>query len=137
MTSTGYLIAAAVVAVLVGIYTTFARPDPLTPTHKKGKVAFVIDGDTLILEGVEQRIRLWGVDAAEQGEDGFHEARNWLVKMIEGRKISYIEVDRDRYGRIVARVFFGDGREVNRVMLQKGLVTEYCKYSRGFYDYCP
>ena len=136
MTQAGYLIAALVIAAIVAIYITFSQPVPLEPTRKHGKVAFVIDGDTIILEGVEQRIRLWGVDAAEQGEEGFHEARNWLVRMAEGRKVSYIEVDRDRYGRIVARVFFGDGREINRVMIEQGIASEYCKYSRGFYDYC-
>lgn len=135
MTQAGYFIAAALIAAIVAIYTAISQPAPLEPTRKHGRVSYVIDGDTLILEGVEQRIRLWGVDAAEQGEEGFHEARNWLVKMAEGRKVSYIEINRDRYNRIVARVFFGDGQEINRVMLKKGLVSEYCKYSKGFYDY--
>jgi len=56
--------------------------------------------------------------------------------MVEGRKVSYIEVDRDRYKRIVAGVFFGDGQEINRMMIQKGLASEHGKYSKGFYGYC-
>ncbi len=136
MTQAGFFIIAACLAVLIGLYSHWRQPRPLESPRKHGTVDFVIDGDTIILKGVEQRIRLWGVDAAEQGEDGFREARNWLVKMVEGRKVSYIPMDTDKYNRIVARVFFGDGQEINRVMIERGLVSEYCKYSRGFYDYC-
>ena len=136
MTQAGYFIAALVIAAIVGIYSIISQRVPLEPNRKHGRVSFVIDGDTIILKGVEQRIRLWGVDAAEQDEDGFHEARKWLKRMVEGRKVSYIEVDRDRYNRIVARVFFGDGREINRMIIEKGIASEYCKFSKGFYGQC-
>jgi len=39
--------------------------------------------------------------------------------MVEGRKLSNIEIDRDRYGQIAAKVFFGNGQEISRLMLKK------------------
>ena len=89
----------------------------------------------MILQGVEQRLRLWGVDAAEKDEQGFQEARIALIGMVEGKRVSYIEIDRDRYKRIVARVFIR-GEEVQKLMLKAELVTEVCRYSRGFYGQC-
>jgi len=50
MTQAGYLIVAFVIAAAVAIYSTFLQPAPLEPTRKHGKVAFVIDGDTIILD---------------------------------------------------------------------------------------
>ena len=88
------------------------------------------------MKDIEPRIRLWGVDAPEKGESGAEEARSALVSMADKKRISYIEVDRDRYHRIVARVFLKDGREVNRMLIDQAVVTEYCKYSKGFYGEC-
>ena len=96
----------------------------------------MINGDTLILNGRKETLRLWGVDAAEKGESGFQAARNMLVKLTDGRRVSYIEVDRVRYGRIVARVFLQDGREVNRLLIEADVAGEYCKCSKGFHGPC-
>nr|MCH9671000.1 thermonuclease family protein [Gammaproteobacteria bacterium] len=88
-------------------------------------------------EGVGPRIRLWGIDAPEKNEPGGSAASAAMVRLVKGLIVSYIEVDRDRYRRIVARVFLPDGRELNRVMLEHGVAREYCRYSKGFYGMCP
>ena len=51
---------------------------------------------------------------------------------LKAARFSYIEIDRDRYSRIVARVFLKDGREVNRMLIELGAAREYCQYSKGF-----
>ncbi|MEL6521042.1 MAG: thermonuclease family protein [Pseudomonadota bacterium] len=109
---------------------------PLEPKRHHGQVAFVIDRDTLILSTREHRLRLWGVDAPEKGEQGTQRATIALRSLVDGKRIAWIEVDVDRYGRSVARVFLDDGREVNRLMIEGGSAREYCRYSKGFYGRC-
>ena len=136
MSQTFAYIAAAIVAAILFAVLSATRPGPLEPDRRAGTVSYVIDGDTIILEGVETRLRLWGIDAPERGEDGYEEARNALYRMVQGKRITFIELDRDRYGRIVARVFLKDGREANRLMIESGAAQEFCRYSKGFYGRC-
>lgn len=126
----------AVVAVLA--YWQHLQPStaPLEPPRSSGRVAWVFDGDTLRISPTDARLRLWGVDAPEKGERGAEAARNALERMTKGKRITFIEIDRDRYGRTVARVFLPDGQEVNRLMIESGTATEFCRYSRGFYGAC-
>lgn len=132
-----YYIAGVVLVVAVAI--SFAMKDgnaPLEPKRQRGAVGYVFDGDTLRLRGgQESRLRLWGVDAPETDQKGFHEAKIALERITLNRKITFIEIDRDRYGRIVARVFLSDGREVNRMMIESGTVKEYRRFSKGFYSW--
>ena len=133
------LVLIALVLVVAAVYWRILdakQGQPLTPDRQSGTVRYVIDGDTLILSRQERRLRLWGVDAPEEGEQGYYAARNQLVSISEGQRITYQQQDVDRYGRIVARVFLRDGREINRMMLESGAASEFCRYSKGFYGQC-
>lgn len=94
----------------------------------------MIDGDTLVLSRQERRLRLWGVDAPEEGERGYHAARNQLVSLSEGKRITYEIKDTDQYGRTVARVFLRDGQEINALMIESGTAKDYRRFSKGFYS---
>lgn len=112
------------------------QPYPLQPKRKYGKVRYVHDGDTLYLYGLKPAIRLWGVDAPEVGRKGAQAAKSALIKLSKEKRISYIPIDTDKYGRIVARLFLSDGREINCVLIGQGVVKQYNMYSKGFYDSC-
>ena len=131
-----YYIAAVLFALLWWVVSNQGQPPPLEQKRKYAVVSFVIDGDTIILKGAQPNIRLWGVDAAEKGRSGFYEAKKSLIAMVHGVRVSYIEIDRDRYKRIVARVWLPDGQEVNRLMIEQGGANEYCRFSKGFYGQC-
>ncbi len=87
----------------------------------KGRCNYVIDGDTLNVEGVG-RIRLVGINAPEKGEPGYIEAKNFLESACLG-KIVYLDIDDeknyDRYGRILAVVYVGS-TNINEELLQRG-----------------
>ena len=102
MTQADYFIAAAILAALIVAFSNWSQPRPLEPKRQRARVSFVIDGDTLILEGVEQRLRLWGINAAEKGESTFYEAKEALEKLVLRRAITCTNEGRDRHGRIVA-----------------------------------
>lgn len=132
---TGYYIAAFIVAVVIGIFYGTDRQSPLEPKKNYGKVTYVIDGDTLVVNNKKPHIRLWGVDAPEKNEKGGYLATKALIELARHKQISYIEIDR-KHGRINARVFLSDGQEINSLMIQSGTATEHCYFSKGFYGNC-
>lgn len=80
------------------------------------------------------QIRLWGVDTPERDQRGYDEATATLRAIAAGAALSCEPIDRDRYGRTVARCFREDGQEVNRMMIESGTATEFMRYSEGFYS---
>jgi micrococcal nuclease len=97
------------------------------PGPSSGKVAFVCDGDTIILESGE-RIRYLGIDAPEvaHGKDKADcfgdEARKLNSDLVLHREVSlqYERGTRDPHGRLLAYVILPDGRSANLEMLRAG-----------------
>lgn len=104
-------------------------------------VPSVIDGDTIEIHG--QRIRLNGIDAPESAQlclDAAgkkyrcgQKASFALADFLEAhRPTSCIEVDRDRFRRVVA-VCTAGGVDIGEWMVRKGYAVDWPKYSAGFY----
>ncbi|MCP3136298.1 thermonuclease family protein [Pyxidicoccus xibeiensis] len=89
-----------------------------------GRVAEVIDGDTVVLEGGE-RVRYLLADTPESAggaKDCFGaEAHAFNRGLVEGRRVAlaYGEACSDRFGRLLAYVSV-DGREVNTLLVERG-----------------
>lgn len=96
----------------------------------------VHDGDTLRC-GAE-RVRLFGVDAPEvrrgqtPAEPLAYDARDELIRLTRGR-VGCRFIERDRYGRFVARCWSDATPDVNAALIRSGLATEYRRYSKGAY----
>lgn len=103
----------------VGLWTS-ALP-PCAPPSVEAQVLRVIDGDTIVVKiltvpqelsrtllvGSEVTVRYIGVNAPEQGEEGFEEAKEINRLLVDGRKV-YLELDMtafDPYGRLLAYVY--------------------------------
>lgn len=105
--------------------------------------AQVVDGDTLSIQGLSARIRLYGVDTPE-GQQTCEDAdgKRYLcgsraaeaLSALVGRngRVSCEEEDRDRYGRVVA-VCQTNNREINAELVRQGWALEYKQYSDGRY----
>lgn len=110
------------------------RRDKITPqADYQGRVARVVDGDTFYLEGLETRIRLWGVDAPERDEEGFNEATDMLALLAGEEALSCEHVEIDPYDRIVARCYFESGADLSEAMIDSGTATEYLRFTKGYY----
>jgi endonuclease YncB( thermonuclease family) len=132
---TGALWIAAIFAGLtLAFWVATYNPAKITtePTYK-ARVRYVVDGDSLYVQGRKQQVRLWGVDAPENGERGFKAATDYLFLIAQGKRIECRQIDVDRYGRSVARCFLPDGREINRMMIESGKAVEYRHFTKGFY----
>lgn len=112
-------------------------------------VTYVADGDTFdvdIPDGGKSvtRIRLWGVDCPEiaHGDDEagafFGDiAKDFVLEHVEGRRVR-LGLDpnkepRDRYGRLLAFVYFVDSDEMlNDVLVHEGLAYADRRFGHAF-----
>lgn len=122
--------------------TAAARPVPLT-----GTVTWVYDADTLDIAPYG-KVRLLGIDAPEKdASDRDHNfiklgiaARQlrpvhgaglaWCIKQVKGVTVQLTldRTEKDRYGRLLAYVRLPDGRLLNRLLLDEGLVIVYRRF---------
>lgn len=103
-----------------------------------GKVR-VIDGDTLDVGKV--RVRLHGIDAPETDQpcttlDGQNWAcGDWITRQVrdrfQGAMARCEPLDKDRYGRIVARCYVDDV-DIAKTLVNEGWAFAYRKYSMDY-----
>lgn len=93
-------------------------------------VTRVVDGDTIIvdIDGVEERVRLIGVDTpesvhpdADRNVEYGKIASDFTKSQLEGKDVTleYDVQERDQYGRILAYVYLG-GKMFNKTLLEEG-----------------
>jgi len=98
----------------------------------EGKVVGVTDGDTVTVlskNNEQVRVRLYGIDAPESAQAFGSRAKQTLASMVFGKMVRVEEKDRDRYGRVVARLFVGPV-DVNVEQVRQGMAWLYRQYCR-------
>jgi endonuclease YncB( thermonuclease family) len=86
---------------------------------------YVTDGDTIKLNG--DRIRLTCIDAPEKTQPYSLEAKEHLMKLLEGKEIQVVKESTDRYGRILAWLIV-EGDTINNKMVEDGFAWWYEYY---------
>ena len=112
-----------------------------------GTVTWVHDADTLRVDPHGQ-VRLLGIDAPEKSASArdqtfiklgiaptrlrpLHGAGlAWMIQHVKGQAVTLLQDQRkrDRHGRLLAYVQLADGRLLNRVLLEEGLVIVYRRF---------
>jgi endonuclease YncB( thermonuclease family) len=95
----------------------------------------VYDGDTITLYPNE-KVRLMCINAPEIRSNKHGErdpikgplARNYLKSLVENKNLTVLRYSKDKYGRILARVFLEDGSEVSKIMYETGHAKKYIFY---------
>jgi micrococcal nuclease len=105
------------------ISTVFcADPSKMQPAS----VVRIVDGDTLraTIDGVEEPVRLFGVDTPERGDPCFVEAADILrlqVALHAGQiRLLPDARNRDRYDRLLRYVYTPDGVSIDAVLVASG-----------------
>ncbi len=94
------------------------------PAPSEADVVRIVDGDTIrvLVDGVEEKVRLIGIDTPEVGECLADRATARLTELIGDGPVHLAPdvSDRDRYGRLLRYVEV-DGTFVNAVLVAEGL----------------
>jgi endonuclease YncB( thermonuclease family) len=91
------------------------------------------DGDTFTLltsENKSIRIRLYGIDAPERGQDFYQASKKYLGDLLQGQNLNVQVRDTDQYKRIVGDVYLPGKRHVNKAMVEAGLAWHYKQFSK-------
>jgi endonuclease YncB( thermonuclease family) len=120
---------------LVAILTFRRRSDCLIGRAK------VIDGDTIVV--ADQLVRLHGIDAPELDQTFSWRGQQIacgtmslaaLEALIAGVKVGCEVVERDRHGRLVAKVYSPNGVVIGRRLVSAGWALAYRRYSKDYVD---
>ena len=93
-----------------------------------GTVIRVIDGDTIIVmvDGIEMRIRLWGIHAPERDQRDGAAAQRELESMTPpDSRVVIHPLTLDRYGRVVGNIGKDSEWSVNSLMVAHGWAYHY------------
>lgn len=93
--------------------------------------AYIVDGDTLTIR--KTQIRLYGIDAPEMNHPFGKKAKWALVNMCKGQPVRAEITGIDIHGRMIARCYLADGRDLSAEMVRIGLAIDWPKYSGGRY----
>jgi len=120
----------SVVLFLLHVLLTLS-PLHAIPTTFSVRVVGVIDGDTItvLLDGKEEKVRLYGIDCPEDGQAFGRRAKQFTSDKTFGRDVVIKPRDKDPYGRIVAEVFLSDNTLLNEALISAGLAWWYQRYA--------
>lgn len=107
------------------------------------KVVGVSDGDTVKVlteqscdtgkdcrsGKIQYRLRLAEIDTPEKKQPYGSKAKQALSDLVFGRMIKVEQIDKDRYGRLVANLYV-DGKWVNAEMVRSGSAWVYRQYAK-------
>ncbi|KAI3751243.1 hypothetical protein L2E82_22291 [Cichorium intybus] len=106
----------------------YTRADSLhTQIKNAGYGVLHIDNEEILAR--KYRIRLRGIDAPENAMPYGKEAKDELVKIIDGKCLKILIFDEDQYGRFVGDMYC-NGVFVQELMLKKGLAWHYTAYDK-------
>ena len=95
-----------------------------------GKVISIADGDTFtLLTSNKQkiRVRLYGIDCPEKGQDYAQVAKDYLGDLIFFDTVQVVYKGQDQFGRTLGIVTI-HGINVNERMLKQGMAWHFIKY---------
>jgi len=88
------------------------------------QVERVIDGDTIVVEGVS--VRMLGLNTPEKGEKYYAEAKEYTSSMVMNKTIKIERRGKDRYNRELAYLFeVESGKNINSEIVREGYANYY------------
>ncbi len=97
-------------------------PGALSAGEISATVYNIIDGDSLWVEtrhGERLEVRLGGIDAPEYNQPHGMEAKKHLGRLLINQRVRLIELDQDKYHRVVAQIYLGK-IDVNAKLIEEG-----------------
>jgi micrococcal nuclease len=91
----------------------------------------IADGDSFEgrSNGENFRIRLYGIDAPERGQDFYRKSKDLLGQLCAEGPVLVRLRSKDGFGRWVADAYSASGKNINYLMVEEGLAWHFTKYS--------
>jgi micrococcal nuclease len=111
-----------------------STPSLIVPTIAPGEgepatVLDIIDGDTIdvrLASGAEERIRYYGIDTPERGDDCYGEASDRNSQLAGQSVLLRPDArERDSSGRLLRYVYRSDGTSIDARLIAEGLATAW------------
>ena len=102
-------------------------------TQTKAKVIGIKDGDTIevLLEGhITKVLRLAEVDCPENRQPFGKNARQFTSSQVFGKEVVFYSAGKDRYGRIIAKVYYGNRKYLSAEIIKAGYGWWFYQYSK-------
>lgn len=96
-----------------------------------GKVIRIKDGDTVVVllaGNIQKTLRLAEVDCPENSQPFGKNAKQFTAQQIFGKQINFFTTNTDRYGRMVAKIYYNH-KYLSAEIIKAGLGWWYYKYS--------
>ncbi len=95
------------------------------------KLVAVHDGDTItvLMDRTPVKIRLFGIDCPETGQDLGSRAKAITSELAFGKVVAAHGRGSDRYARTVADVILPDGRTLNHELVRRGVAWWYRRFA--------
>ncbi len=96
-----------------------------------GRVISIEDGDTItiLVDSRPVRVRFFGIDSPERGQDYYRTARKRVSVLCYRTDVKVQPKGKDVYGRTLGIVFLADGRNLNQLLVEEGLAWWFQKYA--------
>ena len=104
------------------------KPPPDAASYQRADVLRVIDGDTIDvrLDGVEERVRYYGIDTPERGKRCFAETTERNEALVGDTVLLLPDSrERDAFDRLLRYVFTESGASVAARLIAEGLSTAW------------
>ncbi|MCD1119188.1 thermonuclease family protein [Chryseobacterium turcicum] len=92
--------------------------------QNSAKVIGIKDGDTILVllsDKSQKTLRLAEVDCPESGQPFGKNAKQYTSDQVFGKTIKFIQTDVDRYGRTIAKVYYGNEKYLSEEIIRAGL----------------
>lgn len=99
-----------------------------------GKIIGIKDGDTVVLldsNYSQITIRLAEVDCPEKSQAFGKNAKQFTSNAVYLKNVKYKVETIDRYGRIVAQIYYENGKYLSEEIIKNGYGWHYKKYSKS------
>lgn len=102
-------------------------------SQTKAKVIGIKDGDTVevLMEGnLTKVLRLAEVDCPENRQPFGKNAKQFTASQVFGKEIVFYETGKDRYGRVIAKVYYDQKKYLSAEIIKAGLGWWFYQYSK-------
>lgn len=108
-----------------------APPPPIPASRQLKGRAYIIDGDTIVIQKI--KIRLAGIDAPELDQPWGQKSKWAMVRICKGQAITVKLTGETSYDRLIGTCYLPDGRDIGAEIVKQGLALDGGYYSEGKY----